>query len=464
MLFRIEKKRVNKGGNMFRCSQVIKLAVAVGSLLLAGNAAADQFHYNNFIMGDRAVGLGGAYSAVSDDASGVVYNPAGLAFALSNDISGSANAFYSREITYKETLGDEDFVEHSNGSLPAFFGVLQKLDHHVPGLVMAFGSYTTDSDLKDQDTLIEDITVGSSNVRRFHRTSNIRASTQYSSLAAGYRLTSNIAIGFGLTYFAVDELTQEYQDGKQTVSNIENIEWQILTQNIRQRLTVFGIEPHLGIQVALGGKFSLGASYKQGIIASENMEIAVETRKQYLANDEAIASIESGSSAGAAVTENVSNELVEAPLGSWPGQFRFGAAWFASTRFLWTADVVYYTEAKGGDDIAAFGNKQLFERESIMNYSTGVEYYVLPSFPLRFGLFTNNDARPVIDHDKTAQADHIDYMGETLFIAWVQPNSQIAVGAILQQGSGEAQKLGDKTVQKVEAESVTYAFSATHNF
>ena len=53
---------------------------------------ADQYHYHNIILGDRAMGLGGAFVGVSDDASGVYYNPAGLGFALSNDISGSANA------------------------------------------------------------------------------------------------------------------------------------------------------------------------------------------------------------------------------------------------------------------------------------------------------------------------------------------------------------------------------------
>ena len=73
----------------------IKLGLGLGLGLFTGlitnDAVADQFHYNNFIMGDRAVGMGGAYGGVSDDASGMIYNPAGLAFALSNDISGSAS-------------------------------------------------------------------------------------------------------------------------------------------------------------------------------------------------------------------------------------------------------------------------------------------------------------------------------------------------------------------------------------
>jgi len=69
--------------------------------LLATQSLADQQHYNNVIIGERAQGMGGAYAGVSDDASGVVYNPGGLAFAQSNDISGSANAFYNKKMKYK---------------------------------------------------------------------------------------------------------------------------------------------------------------------------------------------------------------------------------------------------------------------------------------------------------------------------------------------------------------------------
>jgi len=41
---------------------------------------ADEFHYNNLLIGDRASGMGGAYTAISDDASGMYYNPAGIVY------------------------------------------------------------------------------------------------------------------------------------------------------------------------------------------------------------------------------------------------------------------------------------------------------------------------------------------------------------------------------------------------
>ena len=189
----------------------------IGLLSVVTDAAiADQFHYNNMLIGTRALGMGGAFGALADDASGVHYNPAGIAYALSNDISGSANAFYSKKVEYKKVLGDDPFIEESSGSVAPFFGGLQKLEKYVPGLVAAFGVYHTDSDLKDQDTSIKDTVVGGSTIENFHRTSNARQSTSYGGIAIGYRATPHVAVGFGVNYLNVDELVQEYQDVQQS--------------------------------------------------------------------------------------------------------------------------------------------------------------------------------------------------------------------------------------------------------
>ena len=102
-----------------------------------------------------------------------------------------------------------------------------------------------------------------------------------------------------------------------------------------------------------------------------------------------------------------------------------------------------------------------FDRESVTNFATGLEYYITPSVPVRVGLFTNNDARPDVVEGKLNQPDHIDYTGSSIFFAWVQPNSQIAVGSVYQVGEGKAQKTTGLAIQDVEAESITLAFSAT---
>jgi long-chain fatty acid transport protein len=452
---------------MLKKKQVVVAAGLMG-LVMAGSARADQFHYNNFLMGTRAVGLGGAFAAVADDASGIVYNPAGLAFSLSNDISGSANAFYNKTVTYKGALGREDFVEKSGGSLPSFFGGLQKLDKVTPGLVAGFGIYTVDNDLKDQDDLYEDLEVGTLKVKRYHRTANARASTYHIGAAAALRFGSTFSVGFGLSYFNVSELTQNYQDvktgGTAAGSNSSTVDvWKSTTVATRESLNAHGVEPTLGIQVALPANLALGLVVRKGFLVSQTYDRSTETHSATVAqSNDATVDANRGEQVNGLVGQQITDTKSKKPFGNWPGSVRLGLAWFASTKLMLTTDATYYEKSSGADKLGA--SSAPYERKAVTNYAAGAEYYVLSSIPLRFGLFTNNDARPKLSKGKVGQADHIDYIGETLFIAWVQPNSQIAVGVVLQQGEGEAQKRADTEIQKVTAESNTFAFSATHNF
>ena len=490
---------MRKIGNLLVCT----LLVTIGT-----TTHADQYHYSNILIGDRAIGLGGAYGAVADDASGVFYNPAGLGFALSNDVSGSANALYSRTITYKKTIGNDDFVEESSGTLPSFFGGLQKLDHIAKGLVFAFGMYTTDSELKDQDDLISNANLGkpatciktdaSGNpvdandvattdpnqfqrgaerpdlvLERFHRTVNQRGSTFYAGGALGYRFSPTMSVGFGLNYVTIDELVQEYQDVrtkeshcKQDASYINVVSQK--GQNIRQRLVAYALQPVIGFQASLYERLSIGITIKLGTVLSQSFEQGVEVRSSGLeeadqAKVDANPAASIATSTSAFVNQVATKTKAEEPLGKQlPSEYRLGLAYFASTRLLIAYDMTIFGASKPGT-IAGVGD--LYERESTINHALGAEYYLIPAVPVRVGVFTNNDARPEVKQGEVGQPDHIDYLGYTFFLAWVQPNSQIGAGVALQDGSGKAQKVGGSLeIQDVEASSFTFAFSATHSF
>jgi hypothetical protein len=426
---------------------------------LAGiSAVADQFHYNNALVGERAMGLGGAYCAVADDASGVVYNPSGLAFALSNDISGSATVPISgRKIEYKKTIEDKSFTENSEGKFSPFVGTLWKMDHISPGLVFAFGFWTSDAELKDQNDLIE---LPDKGITRFHRTVNLRASTDYIGAAFAKRFGSKLSLGLGVNYFSTDELLQEYQDAL-TVADFTTPLFQVLTQNIRQRLTVSGLEPVLGAQ-AVFGRLTLGLMIKTPIIMSQNFENGVERH---------IMTIDANRVAQSAITRGVVDKEQESPIGNWPAEYRLGAALFASTTLMWSFDVSHRTGAEG--------EVSYYDRDAVTNIGTGLEWYATSSLPVRLGFFTNYDARPEVkkcpasvatnkecqEQGFTDQRDHVDYNGLSLFIGWVQPNSSISFGGVVQSGSGQAQKIGSsRNIQDVEAMSYALAYSASHNF
>ena len=74
----------------------------------------DVKYHKNVIVGGRAATMGGAYIAIADDASGAYYNPAGIGFAPSSSISGSAKVFSSSSLTYKQALVDRNKIRKSN--------------------------------------------------------------------------------------------------------------------------------------------------------------------------------------------------------------------------------------------------------------------------------------------------------------------------------------------------------------
>ena len=472
------------------------LLLAALFCLIPRQANGDQFHYNNVIIGDRAMGMGGAFAGIADDASGVVYNPAGLAFALSNDISGSANAFYKKNVVYKNTLGDKNFTETSGGSLAPFFGGLQKLDDIHKGLVFAFGIRTIDSDLKDQNDLIKltDFTTKATaagdpspaHVARLHRTVTARESTSSFNFAVAKLLAPSIAMGFGVNLIMIEELVQEFQDNQVKASAGAEVNTQI-TQNIRNLLEAMYLEPSLGFQFAFASSFSFGLTLKFPMSLSQNYSSAVDSTRynfkwgcKWTENGTIQADTTNAGTCAELLAKNtiskngtnytdiqiaqsvmdprVQSETVdENPLGKPPSEVRMGLAWFATARLALSTDITHYTEAKSG-------NMDYYKREAVTNFAAGSEFYFTPSLALRFGLFTNNDSRPVLDKSKNAQRDHVDYTGLSLFMAWVQPNSQVALGTVAQVGSGEAQKTGSYDIQAVSASATTIAFSATHSF
>ena len=470
----------------FKINFFLTIAIFCGSM----RAHADQFHYQNFLIGDRAIGLGGAYGGVSDDASGVYYNPAGIAFALSNDISGSANAMYNKTLTFKKTIGSKDFKEESGGTVPSFFGGLLKVDNIAEGLVFAWGIYALDNELKDQDDMFENIRLGASSpcpngteappdniLKRFHRTVNSRSATEYVGAALGWRMSNALSFGVGANYVSVDELVQEYQDVKQsshfcTTDGGFEPGTQTLTQNIRQQLVAYGIQPVFGVQASLFGRLSLGFTAKFGSFLSQTYEQTAEIRRIKLVDDDQ-STVETQSAAGGSgatitnpsvvgVYHNPGNVSTETnPLGSMVNSYRLGAAYFASTRLLMTADVVHVTGVTDAEKFGGF-SYALYGKEAVTNFMAGLEYYIVPAVPMRLGFFTNNDARPAINKKKANQRNHVDWMGGSVFFSWVQPNSQIGAGFVLQNGTGEAQKIGGvTTVQQVEGSAYTFAFSAT---
>ena len=93
------------------------LKTVVGWLVLSlgwsHTAHADDTHYQDFIVGGRAVGLGGAFCSIADDPSGIFYNPAGIVDSRHSSLQVSTNLYGFERGGYDE-LASLPGVENLN--------------------------------------------------------------------------------------------------------------------------------------------------------------------------------------------------------------------------------------------------------------------------------------------------------------------------------------------------------------
>lgn len=90
---------------------------------------ADEFHNINQLIGDRATGMGGAYTAVSDDASGLFYNPAGIVYVTDKNFSASVNAFFRRPKNLRALSAGSRSSENPMRYWPIFLALLNLLEN-----------------------------------------------------------------------------------------------------------------------------------------------------------------------------------------------------------------------------------------------------------------------------------------------------------------------------------------------
>jgi long-chain fatty acid transport protein len=78
------------------------LIIASSVALAAGESAADPTNYQRYVIGERALGMGGAQTAVVNDPMANLYNPAAMVFITSSMVSAS-KALYS--LDYRKVEG-----------------------------------------------------------------------------------------------------------------------------------------------------------------------------------------------------------------------------------------------------------------------------------------------------------------------------------------------------------------------
>ncbi|MDM8540218.1 outer membrane protein transport protein [Desulfococcaceae bacterium HSG9] len=401
------KKTVKYAGSVF-----------IGFLsMLTISAYADEFHFNSLQTGDRAAAMGGAYTALSNDASGLYYNPAGIAFAETG-VSAIVNAYVSSETRYGNVLANTEFKRTSSEIVPGMLGGV----YHLPNGngTVGFSIVIPNSEMVEQDEKNYKMTVNGEtwwheailHYRNDYRVYNI-------GFSYGYPVSDAFSIGtsvYGHWRGKEEILNQKYRldhaDG--------SYEWHLKDINIDE--TEWGVLPVLGLIWKPNEKYSLGLSLSRIFVLSEEYLIDYSSAVVYMGSTENPSGFYSAQG-----TTDVKRE--------YPWVIKAGVAYAFSPALLFSWDLAFHTATDRQDNEPI---PSTFATKSFFNTALGTEYHISDTWILNAGFFTNLANTDMDDLQPNEHREAIDMYGGTLGLTYKKGEYLISIGTSYSAGTGKA--------------------------
>ncbi len=361
-------------------------------LLLAGSAARGQgieSNYKPYVVGGRAAGMGGAFTALADDGSGAYYNAGGLAFTRSSSVSFSMNVYGLVGGKVKDALGDgHDFTYQDPNIFPVATAGIMKFGEADPETGVAkhtvfFSVFLPDGVNADDRDLL-----GS--------TANAYFSQRYTQtlwIGGGYALRLG-KLGFGFGGYALIGSTTYFLD----LDLIAPAGNPFVVLSARDDLNTLGFVGSFGVRWDPTDHLRLGFSFF-------TPEWGSGSRTSFVR----LAAADGGS---AVAIGSQDDKLSATP--SLPFRAQAGVAWEMES-WTFVADLILLGPRHITDDAdkASEGLDRTVVRNPVLNVALGGEVALGGGFALRAGFYTDfasSDPKSV-HKDNTS---HVDHYGLTL--------------------------------------------------
>lgn len=412
---------------------IARRAALLVVLFAAPAARADDTHYQDFIVGGRAIGLGGAFCALADDPSGLYYNPAGIADVRHTSLQVSSSLYGFESGTLDERLGlpvpgvenlDIEFTdlivipasagyvntfgaEREDGTAPHAYG--------VSVLVPSFRSFSagrSDGGTSYRRRVTDrSLWSGAGYARKIG--SRLRVG------AAGFYVLRSVVDLEDLT--ASEEVLGGAADRFQTVANdISFVNGNALFL--------------LGVKYTLDRRLHLGASLR-----SPSIPLHSQARLAFASGDsDPTALPEPRSEFGRIVLDGVRSET------RYGAALRAGAAWIEPYRFTVSADVMvhapvsYKLIAIEPELRGRLPFSPSIDRRTVVNFNAGAEYLVIRQVSVSAGVYSDFSSAPPIPQLPTRdQPPRVNLLGLTMALGYFGEHTLSRLGVLYSFGSGE---------------------------
>ena len=408
-----------------------KYLCAFHLIFLSCGALADYGNYNSILIGERAAGLGGAYTAFTGDPSGCAfYNPASLARMDGTTLSAAVNAYNKTDAQF----GDLDSLESAamrvnRGSIvpiPASSGTVYSFGNFAVGLSILFPDY---------DSYTGEIKANA-DVTSYM---NLKDQSLWVGGSLALNLSEEDAIGLTMYYtsrtFSRSLTDQLSQAGTVFLTNEEKI----LSQN--SLVYILGYYRQLSTNWTLGTSFRLPSLSVNG--QGSFYRSSIDT------------------AGGISPPMNRKSISAETRI---PSRLNIGLGYTQPGKWAFSTDVNLHGRESYTDLDDPSGGDRIRHKET-WNIALGGEYFIQPWAALRMGLYTNLSSHPEIDEVHLRQGDHLDMWGFSTNVAFFTTGrSTVTLGGYYSGGKGESTQFVGQEIKEIPKSVQIFSFLVGTSF
>ncbi len=388
-------------------------------LIFSTKTSFASYNSYQFFIGDKASGMGGAFTAQANDPNALWYNPAGLALINKDQINFSASTYNflkqerkgAIEVEFADGTESEMNVKENDFSIvPTSLAYSFKLSEGSKNNpVLGIGIFVPVSNSL-QASLDESV---SQNQEQMDIYSTFSRSNRLYILSTGVGVSVsqylNLGIAGGIGYFS-QNISQEWRHYYRN-SGIANFT-SFYSNHVNGESKSITATGTAGIQSQIGNNF-LGVTYK------------LPHYKLY--NDSKLEIFIDSYSSTAGINQHQRTTIEPDLYKNIPARLTAGYAYLYPNSFSFSLEVSHYFKK---EDLA----------KNINNYHLGMEFFLTDTFIIRSGLFTDLSQEEGLT-TTSIKTERLDYYGATLACSLLNETDQkkfwTSFGITYRLGKGE---------------------------
>jgi hypothetical protein len=401
-------------------------------LFTTSSAHAESTNKRLLLPGAKAQALGGAFTAVADDASAGWYNPAGLGLLYGPGVSITANNFSRSKKIIHGVSRQSNLQENSSSLYPGFAGGHTRVGPFAVG----WSYFTLEQQNTDESSEINVSTSSTSSAFAYSRSELTTGSLIHAGASVALALGKNISLGVSEFYYRRQKQTALKERSSFDSGVFYDSFLRQSTQN-EGTTTVVGL-----IMKYPSASLGLSARVPRALTDKTNYETALVT---YTSGAPELAS-----------TTNRTHREDETIVRTW----NLGLAWNPLNFLLMAADLIYYQPSQ-----TPWPGAGGYDTRGTLDWSFGSEL-TMGSFVVAGGLFTNSSLvdkpQPSLLYSEPTQLNLRGFSGG---LGYRTKQSETLIIMVKQAGNGLTQMVqGSLELQRIYVETQSFSLSSRYQF